>query len=194
MRFAPLPEVIRNDMAFLVRLHYYQPGWELPKMRNELFTDHYGLVVDYLAEAMRGLRNRNFTEIIDHHFSLGSHLNARDRKAVRRTVSGLMKIIYPHGKVSEEQLEEILKLALEGRRRVKEQLKKMGSFEYYNTSFSYMAPIHLCRLLASRTSASEVPLEGAETILRWSFRSCACCDTPGPRPPRAISPLQPGLY
>ncbi len=136
--FAPLPDVIRNDMAFLVRLHYYQPGWELPKMRNELFTDHYGLVVDYLAEAMRGLRNQNFTEIIDHHFSLGSHLNARDRKAVRRTVSGLVKIIYPHGEVTGEQLEEILKLALEGRRRVKEQLKKMGSFEYYNTSFSYI--------------------------------------------------------
>ncbi|MFP4029736.1 MAG: protease Lon-related BREX system protein BrxL [Candidatus Brocadiia bacterium] len=136
--FAPLPDVIRNDMAFLVRLHYYQPGWELPKMRNELFTDHYGLVVDYLAGAMRGLRNRNFTEIIDHHFSLGSHLNARDRKAVRRTVSGLMKIMYPHGEVTEEQLEEILQLAMEGRRRVKEQLKKMGSFEYYNTSFSYI--------------------------------------------------------
>lgn len=106
-------------------------------MRNEHFTDHYGFVVDYLAEALRELRKHNFTEIIDHHFSLGSHLNARDRKAVRRTVSGLVKILHPHGEVSRDDLGEILELALEGRRRVKEQLKKMGSFEYYQTSFSY---------------------------------------------------------
>ena len=113
------------------------PGWEVPKMRNEHFTDHYGFVVDYLAEALRELRKHNFTEIIDHYFSLGAHLNARDRKAVRKTVSGLMKILHPHGEVSQEELAEILELALEGRRRVKEQLKKMGSFEYYQTSFSY---------------------------------------------------------
>jgi ATP-dependent Lon protease len=106
-------------------------------MRNEHFTDHYGFVVDYLAEALRDLRKLNFTEIIDHEFSLGAHLNARDRKAVRRTVSGLMKILHPHGEVSRDDLEEILALAVEGRRRVKEQLKKMGSFEYHHTSFSY---------------------------------------------------------
>ena len=135
--FAPMPDVIRNDMAFIDRLHFYLPGWEVPKMHNEHFTDHYGFVVDYLAEALRDLRKLNFTEIIDHHFALGSHLNARDRKAVRRTVSGLVKILHPHGDVSREDLEELLALALEGRRRVKEQLKKMGSFEYYQTSFSY---------------------------------------------------------
>ena len=136
--FAPLPDVIRDDMAFIDRLHFYLPGWEVPKMRNEHFTDHYGFVVDYLAEALRELRKHNFTEIIDHHFSLGAHLNARDRKAVRRTVSGMMKILYPNGKVSREDLGEILELALEGRRRVKQQLKKMGAFEYYQTSFSYL--------------------------------------------------------
>jgi ATP-dependent Lon protease len=136
--FAPMPDVIRDDMAFIDRLHFYLPGWEVPKMRNEHFTDHYGFVVDYLAEALRELRKHNFTEVIDHHFSLGAHLNARDRKAVRRSVSGLMKILHPHGQVSREDLEEILALALEGRRRVKEQLKKMGSFEYYHTSFSYL--------------------------------------------------------
>ena len=135
--FAPMPDVIRNDMAFIDRLHFYLPGWEVPKMHNEHFTDHYGFVVDYLAEALRDLRKHNFTEIIDHHFALGSHLNARDRKAVRRTVSGLVKILHPHGEVCREDLEELLALALEGRRRVKEQLKKMGSFEYYQTSFSY---------------------------------------------------------
>ena len=137
--FAPMPDIIRDDMAFIDRLHFYLPGWEVPKMRNEHFTDHYGFVVDYLAEALRDLRKMNFTELLDHHFSLGAHLNARDRKAVRRTVSGLIKIVHPHGKVEVDDLEEILAFALEGRRRVKEQLKKMGSFEYYHTSFSYLA-------------------------------------------------------
>ncbi|MDQ3776388.1 MAG: protease Lon-related BREX system protein BrxL [Pseudomonadota bacterium] len=135
--FAPMPDVIRDDMAFIDRLHFYLPGWEIPKMRNDLFTNHYGFVVDYLAEALREMRKHNFTEIIDRHFSLGSHLNARDRKAVRKTVSGLMKIVFPHGEVTREELGEILELAIEGRRRVKEQLKKMGAFEYYHTSFSY---------------------------------------------------------
>jgi ATP-dependent Lon protease len=135
--FAPMPDVIRDDMAFIDRLHFYLPGWEMPKMRNEHFTNGYGFVVDYLAEALRELRKHNYTEIIDHHFALGAHLNARDRKAVRRTVSGLVKILHPHGEISKEDLEEVLGLAIEGRRRVKEQLKKMGSFEYYHTSFSY---------------------------------------------------------
>jgi ATP-dependent Lon protease len=135
--FAPMPDVIRDDMAFIDRLHFYLPGWEIPKMRNELFTDHYGFVVDYLAEALREMRKHNFTEIIDRHFSMGVHLNARDRKAVRKTVSGLVKILFPHGEVTQNELAEILEIALEGRRRVKEQLKKMGSFEYYHTSFSY---------------------------------------------------------
>jgi ATP-dependent Lon protease len=135
--FAPMPDIIRDDMAFIDRLHFYLPGWEIPKMRNDLFTDHYGFVVDYLAEALREMRKHNFTEVIDRHFSMGAHLNARDRKAVRKTVSGLMKILFPHGEVTQEELAEILEFALEGRRRVKEQLKKMGSFEYYQTSFSY---------------------------------------------------------
>jgi ATP-dependent Lon protease len=135
--FEPMPDVIRDDMAFVDRLHLYLPGWEIPKMRNDLFTEHYGFVVDYLAEALREMRKHNFTEVIDRHFSMGAHLNARDRKAVRKTVSGLMKILYPHGEVAQDELSEILEVALEGRRRVKEQLKKMGSFEYYHTSFSY---------------------------------------------------------
>jgi ATP-dependent Lon protease len=135
--FATMPPVIRDDMAFIDRMHYYLPGWEIPKMRNDLFTDHYGFVVDYLAEALRELRKQNFTEVSDRHFSMGAHLNARDRKAVRKTTSGLMKILYPNGVASEDELAEILELAMEGRRRVKEQLKKMGSFEYYQTSFSY---------------------------------------------------------
>ena len=104
----------------------------------EYFTDHYGFVVDYLAEALRELRKHNFTEVTDRHFSFGGHLNARDVKACRKTVAGLMKLIYPNGEVSQEELSELVSTALEGRRRVKEQLKKMGSFEYHKTSFSFI--------------------------------------------------------
>lgn len=134
--FTPLPGIIREDMAFLDRLHFYLPGWEIPKMRIEFFTEHYGFVVDYLAEALRELRRHNYTEIADRYFSFGAHLNARDVKAVRKTVSGLVKLLYPSGELTKEEMEELLDLALEGRRRVKEQLKKMGTFEYYQTSFS----------------------------------------------------------
>ena len=136
--FIPMPEVIREDMAFLDRIHFYLPGWEVPKMRMEFFTDHYGFIVDYLAEALRELRRHNFTEMVDHYFSLGSHLNARDVKAVRKTMSGLIKLLYPDGQLTKDEMAELLDLAVEGRRRVKEQLKKMGSFEYYQTSFSYI--------------------------------------------------------
>lgn len=136
--FAPLPDVMREDTAFLDRLHYYVPGWEIPKMRPELFTDHYGFIVDYLAEALRELRRHNYTEVLDHYFSLGAHLKARDVKAVRKTVSGLVKLLYPHGEFSKAELAELLELAMEGRRRVKEQLKKIGAFEFYQTSFSYL--------------------------------------------------------
>ena len=136
--FVPMPDVVREDMAFLDRIHFYIPGWEIPKMQIEFFTTHYGFIVDYLAEALKELRRHNFAEIVDHHFSMGSHLNARDVKAVRKTVAGLAKLLYPDGKIEKAEMAEILDLALEGRRRVKEQLKKMGSFEYYKTSFSYI--------------------------------------------------------
>ncbi len=135
--FQPLPEAMQ-DMALIDRFHYYLPGWEVPKMATGHFTTGYGFVVDYLAEALRELRKRNYTEIIDQHFSLGSHLNARDVKAVRKTTAGFVKLLHPDKNVTEEELAEYLELALEGRRRVKEQLKKMGAFEYYQTSFSYI--------------------------------------------------------
>jgi ATP-dependent Lon protease len=136
--FAPMPEIIREDMAFFDRIHFYLPGWEVPKMQVDFFTSHYGFVVDYLAEALRELRRQNFVDMADHYFSFGSHLNARDVKAVRKTISGLIKLIYPHGEITKEEMAELMELALEGRRRVKEQLKKMGSFEYHQTSFSYI--------------------------------------------------------
>jgi ATP-dependent Lon protease len=136
--FEPLPDNVRA-MAFLDRLHFYLPGWEIPKMRPDLLTDHYGFVVDYLAEAMRELRKLNFTEVIERDFAFGSHLVQRDRKAVQKSFSGLMKIIHPHGEATREETIELLEFAMEGRRRVKEQLKKLGSFEYHQTSFSYIA-------------------------------------------------------
>lgn len=135
--FEPLPENVRS-LAFLDRLHFYLPGWEIPKMRPDLFTSHYGFVVDYLAEALRELRKLNFTEIAERDFAFGGHLVQRDRKAVQRTFSGLMKLIHPHGEATKDEMTELLVLALEGRRRVKEQLKKLGSFEYHQTSFSYI--------------------------------------------------------
>lgn len=136
--FMPMPDIIREDMAFIDRLHFYIPGWEIPKMKTNFFTDHYGFVVDYFAEAMKELRRLNFTEVLDRYFSLGSHLNARDVKAARKTVSGMVKLLYPHGEFTKEELAELVEFALEGRRRVKEQLKKMGPYEYHQTSFSYI--------------------------------------------------------
>jgi len=135
--FQPMPEDMQ-DMALIDRLHFYLPGWEIPKLAQDAFTNHYGFVVDYLAEALRELRKQNFAEAIDRHFSLGPHLNARDAKAVRKTVAGFLKLLHPDFEFTRDELREYLELALEGRRRVKEQLKKMGAFEYYRTSFSYI--------------------------------------------------------
>ncbi|MBI3732783.1 MAG: protease Lon-related BREX system protein BrxL [Chloroflexi bacterium] len=135
--FQPLPEDMQ-DMALIDRLHFYIPGWEIPKMRNEFLTEHYGFVVDYLAEAFRELRRHNYANQLDQYFALGTDLNTRDAKAVRRTVSGLIKLLHPSGNPPKEELREYVEIALEGRRRVKEQLKKMGAFEYYQTSFSYI--------------------------------------------------------
>ena len=135
--FQPFSEAM-YDMALIDRLHYYLPGWEIPKVRTEFMTNRFGFVVDYLAEALKQLRNYNYTDALDKHFSLGSHLNSRDAKAVRKTVSALIKLLHPDGKYEKTELQDYLQLGLEGRRRVKEQLKKMGGFEYYKTSFSYI--------------------------------------------------------
>ena len=135
--FQPLPDKMR-DPALIDRFHFYFPGWEMPKMANELFTQHYGFVVDYIAEAFQELRKYNFTESFDKYFSLGNHLNARDAKAVRKIVSGYVKLLHPDGNYTKDEVKEYLGIALEGRRRVKEQLKKMLSFEYSQTTFSFL--------------------------------------------------------
>jgi ATP-dependent Lon protease len=135
--FADLPKAM-IDPAFLDRLHYYLPGWEVPKLEQRLFTGHFGLVSDYLAEALRQLRKQTFVSAIDDDFALGAHLSARDEKAVRKTVSGLLKILHPHGEWSHGELREYLEFAMEGRRRVKEQLKKLAAHDYAKTAFSYI--------------------------------------------------------
>lgn len=136
--FAPFPEEMANDSAFFDRMHYYLPGWEIPKMRPDFFTDNYGFIVDYIAEFFREMRKRSFADSLDRYFKLGNNLNQRDTIAVRKTVSGMVKLIYPNGIYTKEDIEEILQYALEGRRRVKEQLKKIGGMEFYDVMFSYI--------------------------------------------------------
>lgn len=134
---APFPEAM-IDSAFFDRFHAYIPGWEIPKMRPEFFTNRYGLIVDYLAEFFREMRKRSFADAIEKYFKLGNNLNQRDVIAVRKTVSGLMKLLYPHGQFNKEDVRQCLEYALQVRRRVKEQLKKIGGIEFYDVHFSYI--------------------------------------------------------
>ncbi|WP_434305188.1 protease Lon-related BREX system protein BrxL [Clostridium botulinum] len=136
--FDPFPEAMAYDSAFFDRMHFYLPGWEIPKMRPEFFTDSFGFITDYLSEYLRDMRKVTYGDVIDKHFKLGNNLNQRDVIAVRKTVSGLVKLIYPHGEFTKEDIEEILRYALVGRRRVKEQLKKIGGMEFYDVHFSYI--------------------------------------------------------
>lgn len=135
--FEPFPPEMGTDTAFLDRMHCYIPGWEIPKFRPEHFTNDYGFITDYLAEFVRELRKEQYGDAIDQYFRLGSNLNQRDTIAVRKIVDGYLKLVYPNGQFNKEQLEEILQLALELRRRVKEQLKKLGGMEFYDVNFSY---------------------------------------------------------
>jgi len=135
--FIPFPPEMQ-DAAFLDRFHAYVPGWEIPRMRSEFLTNNYGFVVDYFAWVLRSLRRLTFTTAIDKYFEFGKALDQRDKDAVRKTVSGLVKLIHPDGNYTKEDLEEYLSIALEMRRRVKEQLKKIKSIEYWNTNFSYI--------------------------------------------------------
>jgi ATP-dependent Lon protease len=134
---SPFPEPM-IDSAFFDRFHSYIPGWEIPKMRPEFLTNQYGLIVDYLAEYLREMRKWNFSDSIDKYFKLGNNLNQRDTIAVRRTVSGLLKLLYPHGEYDKEAVRQCLEYALETRRRIKEQLKKIGGMEFYDVHFSYI--------------------------------------------------------
>ena len=136
--FDPFPPEMGMDTAFLDRMHCYIPGWEIPKFRPEHFTNDYGFITDYLAAFIRELRKEQYGDALDKYFRLGKNLNQRDTIAVRKMVGGMIKLLYPDGVFTKEQLEEILKFALEMRRRVKEQLKKLGGMEFYDVNFSYI--------------------------------------------------------
>ena len=136
--FDPFPPEMGTDTAFLDRLHCYIPGWEIPKFRPEHFTNDYGFITDYLAEFIRELRKEQYGDALDKYFRRGKNLNQRDTIAVRKIVGGYVKLLYPDGEFTKEQLEEILVFALEMRRRVKEQLKKLGGMEFYDVNFSYI--------------------------------------------------------
>lgn len=136
--FDPFPSEMGKDTAFLDRMHCYIPGWEIPKFRPEHFTDDYGFITDYLAEFLRELRKEQYGDALDKYFRLGKNLNQRDTIAVRKMVGGFLKLLYPDGAFSKAELEEVLVLALEMRRRVKEQLKKLGGMEFYDVNFSYI--------------------------------------------------------
>lgn len=136
--FEPFPEAMNRDTAFFDRMHYYLPGWEIPKMRPELITNSYGFIVDYLAEFFREMRKRTYSDAIDKHFRLGKELNQRDVIAVKKTISGLVKLLYPNGEYSKDEIEEVIRYAIEGRRRVKEQLKRIGGMEFFDIHLSYI--------------------------------------------------------
>ena len=136
--FEPFPEAMGNDTAFLDRIHCYIPGWEIPKYRPDFFTNDYGFITDYFSEIMRELRKISYADAYTHYFRLGNNLNQRDVIAVKKTVSGLVKLIHPDGEFDREDVEEILRFALEMRRRVKEQQKKIGGMEFYDVNFSYI--------------------------------------------------------
>ena len=131
--FDPFPEAMAYDSAFFDRMHCYLPGWEIPKYRPDFFTNEYGFITDYLAEFLRELRKTSYADALDRYFKLGNDLNQRDVIGVRKMFSGLIKLIYPNGKFEKDDVEEILRFALESRRRVKEQLKKIGGMEFYPT-------------------------------------------------------------
>ena len=136
--FEPFPESMGNDTAFLDRIHCYTPGWEIPKYRPEFFTNDYGFITDYFSEIMRELRKISYADAYAHYYRLGNNLNQRDVIAVKKTVSGMIKLIHPNGKFDKESVEEILRFALEMRRRVKEQQKKIGGMEFYDVNFAYI--------------------------------------------------------
>ena len=136
--FDPFPPEMGTDTAFLDRMHCYLPGWEVPKFRPEHFTNDYCFITDYLAEFIRELRREQYGDALDRYFRLGKNLNQRDTIAVRKMIDGYLKLLYPDGEFSKDDLEEVVKISIEMRRRVKEQLKKLGGMEFYDVNFSYI--------------------------------------------------------
>lgn len=136
--FEPFPEVMAYDTAFLDRMHCYVPGWEIPKYRPDFFTNEYAFITDYLSEFMKEMRKEQYGDACDKFYKFGSNLNQRDVIAVRKMISGFTKLLYPNGEFTKEDMAEIITVSLELRRRVKEQLKKIGGMEFYDVNFSYV--------------------------------------------------------
>lgn len=136
--FSPFPPEFNNDSAFFDRMHYYLPGWEIPKMRSELLTEKYGLITDCLAEFTREMRRKDCTHILNQYFALNSKFNKRDEIAVRKTMSGLIKLLFPDENISRDEVEWLLQYAIEGRRRVKEQLKIIAGIEFADVDLGYV--------------------------------------------------------
>jgi len=136
--FSPLSDEVNTDTAFLDRIHFYLPGWEMIKFSPSNFTDNYGFSTDYFSECLKSFRKITHTDALEEYFSLGSHLKQRDTKPVKKTVSGLIKLLHPDGVFTKEDVKEYLEIALEMRRRVKEQLKRIGGMEFWDTNFSYI--------------------------------------------------------
>lgn len=136
--FSALSDEVNNDTAFLDRIHFYLPGWEMIKFSPHNFTSNFGFSTDYFSECLKSFRKVTFTDVIEEYFTLGSHLKQRDTKPVKKTVSGFIKLMHPDGKYTKEDVREYLELAIEMRRRVKEQLKRIGGMEFWDTNFSYI--------------------------------------------------------
>lgn len=136
--FSPLSDEVNSDTAFLDRIHFYLPGWEMIKFSPVNFTSNFGFSTDYFSECLKSFRKYNYTDVLEDYFTLGSHLKQRDTKPVKKTVSGLIKLLHPDGKFTKEDVREYLELAMEMRRRVKEQLKRIGGMEFWDTNFSYI--------------------------------------------------------
>jgi ATP-dependent Lon protease len=136
--FSPLSDEVNNDTAFLDRIHFYLPGWEMIKFAPKHFTSHFGFSTDYFSESLKSFRRVTFTDAIEKYFTLGSHLKQRDTKPVKKTVSGFIKLMHPDGNFTKDDIKEYLTIALEMRRRVKEQLKRIGGMEFWDTNFSYI--------------------------------------------------------
>jgi ATP-dependent Lon protease len=165
--FQPLAKEF--DLAIIDRFHFYLPGWEIPKNSKAILTEHYGFVTDYLAEAFRALRKQNRFDALEGHFRLGTHIEGRDANGIKRTVSGLLKLLYPHGDVEKDELRVCLELAMEGRRRVKEQLKKRGSFEFNKTTFTWIDAV-----------------DGRETVVAVPEQGGRGAISPDPLPPGTV--------
>ena len=136
--FSALSDEVNNDTAFLDRIHFYLPGWEMIKFSPKNFTSNFGFSTDYFSECLKSFRKVTYTDVIEEYFTLGSHLKQRDTKPVKKTVSGFIKLMHPDGKYTKEDVREYLEIAIEMRRRVKEQLKRIGGMEFWDTNFSYI--------------------------------------------------------